>query len=103
MSVLPIAEARRRLPELVRKVAEGHPPFVLGRRGRPEAVLTGPALAERTTPLRPLVGLIEILGSWEEVEKAEERLRAAVAESLDRTARELEAPAGRARRRARRE
>jgi prevent-host-death family protein len=64
MNVLPIAEARRRLPELVRKVAAGHPPIAIGRRGAVEALIV-PAGTAMPVPRRPLRGLIKILGDLE--------------------------------------
>jgi prevent-host-death family protein len=88
--VVPIGEARRRLPELVRKVAGGHPPIAIGRRGRAEAVLSGaPAVAPAR---RPLVGLIELVGSWEDVELAHEEIREAIETGLEDTARLLAGP-----------
>lgn len=86
MKVLPVGEARRRLPELVRRVAGGHPPVAIGRRGRPEAVL---AAAAAPTPVerRPLAGMVRIVGGWSEVESAQAEIRGSIEESLQRTAR----------------
>ena len=87
MTVLPIGEARRRLPELVRKVASGHAPIMIGRRGRCEAVLAPAAAARDTVARRPLQGLVEIIGRWKDVEQAREDIRKEIEASLDRTAR----------------
>ncbi len=87
MNVLPISEARRRLPELVRKVAAGHAPVAIGRRGRCEAMLAAAGVARGAIARKPLQGLIEILDSWEDVERTQADIRANLGESLDRTAR----------------
>ncbi|TMB18631.1 MAG: type II toxin-antitoxin system Phd/YefM family antitoxin [Deltaproteobacteria bacterium] len=87
MTVLPIGEARRRLPELVRKVAGGHAPILIGRRGRCEAILAAAAGARDAVVRRPLEGLVEIVGAWKDVERAQEEIRNEIAASLDRTAR----------------
>ena len=87
MSVLPIGEARRRLPELVRKVAAGHAPILIGRRGRCEAILAPAAAARDTVVRRPLQGLVEVVGTWKDVERAQGDIRRDIAASLDRTAR----------------
>jgi len=87
MKVLPIGEARRRLPELVRQLAGGHAPIAIGRRGRCEAILA-PATGVGHTPVRrPLQGLVEIVGTWEDVERARDEIRQEIERSLDRTAR----------------
>src|SRR5688572_5346082 len=39
MKVLRVSEARAGLPSLIRKVASGHPPIAIGRRGKAEAWL----------------------------------------------------------------
>jgi prevent-host-death family protein len=83
--VVPLAEARRRLPELVRKVAGGHPPIPIGRRGRVEAVLVPPGHA-RAVVRRPLQGLVEVIGGPAALHAAEEEIRRQVKESLQRTA-----------------
>jgi prevent-host-death family protein len=64
MTVLPMAEARRRLPELVRKVAAGHPPIGIGRRGSIEVLLV-PAGTKAPVRRQPLRGLLEIVGDLE--------------------------------------
>jgi prevent-host-death family protein len=87
MKVLAIGEARKRLPELVRKVAEGHAPIPIGRRGRCEAVLAPASGAAISVRRRPLQGLVEIVGSWSDVERAQKVLRRRIEVSLDRTAR----------------
>lgn len=83
--VIPMAEARRRLPELVRKVAEGHAPIAIGRRGRMEAVIARAGTPEPVAK-RPLRGLIRIMGGGDSLERANEDLRRVVEESLERTA-----------------
>jgi len=100
MSVLPIGEARRRLPELVRKVAAGHPPVAIGRRGHVEAVLVAPIAApHRQVERRPLRGLLTLVGSDTALERAQDDIRRLVAASLERTARQLQGPVRRTRRR----
>jgi prevent-host-death family protein len=90
MKVLPMSEARRRLPELVRKVRAGHPPIAIGRRGRAEAVLSR---ASSTAPTRrPLVGMVELVGSWDQAERASQDLGADIERGLEETERLL-APA----------
>jgi len=102
MRTLPIGEARRRLPELVRKVASGHAPIPIGRRGRCEAILSPPAMASDAIARRPLQGLVQIVGSWQDVERAREDIRREIEASLVRTARlikgDLARPAKRRRR-----
>jgi prevent-host-death family protein len=93
MKVLPIAEARRRLPELVRKVSQGHAPVLIGRRGRPEAVLAVAGAAVVTPKRRPLRGLIELRGSLEDLDRAQEEIRREIAQAVDRSAAELVASA----------
>lgn len=105
MKVLPIGEARKRLPELVRKVAAGHPPIPIGRRGHCEAVLAPAAGPEVRVERRPLTGLVEILGSSIDLGPAQEAIRREIDTSLDRTARLISGklpPGGRTRRRSRR-
>jgi prevent-host-death family protein len=87
MRVLPIGEARRRLPELVRRVAEGSPPIAIGRRGRPEVLLTLPTSVEPKARRVPLRGLVRIVGSWDDVLRAQEEIRIALEQGLERTAR----------------
>ncbi len=82
--VIPLGEARRRLPELVRKVAEGHPPITIGRRGRPEAVLM-PLGTPTAATRRPLSGLIELVDRSEALDGAETQIREQFAASLERT------------------
>lgn len=90
MKVLPIGEARRRLPELVRSLARGgQPPITIGRRGKPEAILTS-AVPERRPEKKPLRGLIELLSDWEDVGQTESELREERARSVLRTEREIE-------------
>jgi prevent-host-death family protein len=91
-SVIPIAEARRRLSELVRKVAEGHTPIAIGRRGRPEVVIARVSTVAATRP-PPLRGLARLLGEEEELIRASEVLTTDLVASLDRTAMLLREPA----------
>jgi len=94
MNVLPIGEARRRLPELVRKVAGGHAPIAIGRRGRCEAILAAAALEPKAVVRRPLQGLVEIIGA-EDWEGASAEIRNDIDRSLERTARLIAGPRGR--------
>jgi prevent-host-death family protein len=90
MKVLPIGEARQRLPELVRKITAGHPPISIGRRGRPEAVLVPATSAASALPRRrPLRGLLELVGAPDDLERTQEDIRRLLAESLDRSARQV--------------
>jgi prevent-host-death family protein len=90
MKVVPMSEARRRLPELVRKVLAGHPPIAIGRRGHAEAVLSR---ASKKAPVRrPLVGMVELVGSWDEVEQAGQDIRADIERGLEETGRLLASP-----------
>jgi len=92
MKVLPIGEARQRLPELVRKVAAGHPPIEIGRRGRVEAVLVPPAMAAaRQVERRPLRGSVELVGSERDLERDSAALGRLVAAFVRDSATELEA------------
>jgi prevent-host-death family protein len=93
MRVLAIGEARRRLPELVRRVAEGEAPVAIGRRGRPEVVLALPTAVDPETKKVPLRGLLRIVGSWEDMERAQHDIRRDLDAGLDRTARLLVARA----------
>ncbi|MBI4701145.1 MAG: type II toxin-antitoxin system Phd/YefM family antitoxin [Deltaproteobacteria bacterium] len=93
MSVLPIAEARRRLPELVHKVAAGHPPIAIGRRGRPEAVIAAPGAVRPVRPRRSLRGLARLVGDAEGLDQAQAELLAALQASLARTARQIDGEA----------
>lgn len=102
MSVLPIGEARRRLPELVRRVARGGGPVRIGRRGRCEAMLVSAGAEHERTTRRPLGGLAEILGSWDDLIRAEDDIRRDVDASLERTARLIDGREARPRRRRRR-
>ncbi len=93
MAVLPIGEARRRLPDLVRKVAAGHPPVLIGRRGRAEAAIVAPSSIEKPVERRSLQGRMRIVGSVEDFERwlvtaREERIRA-MEENLDLVTRGL--------------
>jgi prevent-host-death family protein len=96
MKALPIGEARKRLPELVRRVVEGHRSVAIGRRGRPEVMLVPAGSLAQMVKRRPLQGLVEIVGSDEDVERAQRQLRGDIEASLDRTARLI---LGRARKR----
>jgi len=102
MKVLPIGEARRRLPELVRKIVEGHSPVAIGRRGRSEAVLAPPGAVTTPIPRRPLRGLMKIVGTTDDLEQGRAELRREIERSLERTAVTLVEPARARRRRARR-
>ena len=87
MKPLPIGEARKRLPELVRKVASGHAPIPIGRRGRCEVILAPAAMAADAVARRPLQGLVQIVGSWDEVKQTRRAIRREIEASLERTAR----------------
>src|SRR5262245_43224705 len=89
MKVLPIGGARRRLPELVRRVAEGHATVAIGRRGRCEAVLVAPGVAERRLERRSLIGLVEVVGTPDDLDRGRAELRREIDVSLERTARML--------------
>jgi prevent-host-death family protein len=93
MKVLPIGEARQRLPELVRKITAGHPPIPIGRRGRPEAVLV-PATSAASAPpqRRPLRGMLELVGGPDDLDRTQEEIRRLLAGSLDRSARQVVPP-----------
>jgi prevent-host-death family protein len=97
MKALSIGEARRRLPALVRQVAEQHRSVTIGRRGRAEVALVPIGTAAPIAHL-PLKGLAEIVGGEEELERGWQELRHDIAASLDRTARTLREPPRRARR-----
>jgi hypothetical protein len=101
MKVLPIGEARRRLPELVRKVAGGHPPVAIGRRGRIEAMLAAPDVALAGVRRRPLRGLLEVVGSQEDLDKAQREIRGEIEASLERTAALIGGPSRKSVRRSR--
>lgn len=93
MKVLPIGEARQRLPELVRKIAAGHPPIHIGRRGRLEAMLVSAASAASAPAQRlPLRGLLELVGEPDDLQRTQEDIRRLLAESLERSAREVVSP-----------
>jgi hypothetical protein len=99
MKVLGIAEARRRLPELVRRVSEGRGAVYLGRRGKPEVMLTVPGSQSAAPPRRSLVGLVEIVGNDDLIE-ARAALRAHLTAALEQRAARLDpTPAGPRRRR----
>jgi len=87
MKVLPIGEARRRLPELVRKVAAGHSSIAIGRRGRCEAILMPPSAAAPPIQRRPLQGLMTIVGTSDDFERERAGLRREIERSLERTGR----------------
>ena len=97
MKALPIGEARRRLPALVRQVAEQHRSVTIGRRGRAEVALV-PVGTAAPIARRPLKGLVEIVAGEQELERGSQQLRQDIAASLDRTARALREPPRRARR-----
>jgi prevent-host-death family protein len=94
MKALPIGEARRRLPELVRRVAQGQRTVTIGRGGRPEVMLVPAGSATPPVARRPLQGLVEIIGSEDDFERGRHQLRRDLDASLRRTARLI---AGRAR------
>ena len=87
MRALPIGEARRRLPELVRRVAAGHRTVAIGRGGRAEVMLVPAASQALDLERRPLKGLIEIVGTVEDLQAGQRQLRRDVDASLTRTAR----------------
>ncbi len=89
---IPMAEARRRLSQLVRKIANGHAPIPIGRRGKVEAVLVSPEMATAPAPLKPLRGLLKIVGSPEDLDRGFEEISRLLNESEERTARELDHP-----------
>jgi prevent-host-death family protein len=95
MKALPIGEARRRLPELVRRVAQGQRTVAIGRGGRPEVMLV-PVGSATAVPRRPLQGLVEIVGSDDDFERGRQLLRRDLDASLKQTARLI---AGRVRKR----
>jgi len=68
MKALPIGEARRRLRELVRRVAQGHRTVAIGRNGRPEVMLVPAGAATLAVKRRPLQGLVEIVGKERDLE-----------------------------------
>ncbi len=86
MKALPIGEARRRLPELIRRVAGGQGTVTIGRGGRPEVMLVPAGTPAQRVVRRPLKGLVEIVGSEEDLEHGQQQLRGAIEESLKRTA-----------------
>lgn len=87
MRALPIGEARRRLPELVRRVAQGHRPVVIGRGGRPEVMLVPAGAATTAVTRRPLQGLVEIVGNERDLERSRNQVRRELDASLERTVR----------------
>jgi len=89
MSVLGIAEARRKLPQLVRRVAAGQPPVSIGRRGRPEVVLVAAPLAVQVIRRRRLAGLVEVVGGGRELDEAHRDILRDVEASLERAASRL--------------
>ena len=82
--VLPIAEARRRLSELIRKVREGHPPIAIGRRGQIEVVIAAPGVTAKV-PGGSLRGLVQIVGGEDALERAGAALRGEIEASLEET------------------
>jgi prevent-host-death family protein len=86
MKALPIGEARRRLPELVRRVAGGHGSVTIGRGGRPEVMLVPAGTPARGVARRPLVGLVEIVENEDDIERGQKELRGVIEASLKRTA-----------------
>ena len=97
MKALPIGEARRRLPELVRRVAQGQRTVAIGRNGRAEVMLVPAGAATLAVKRRPLQGLVEIVGTERDLDRSQQRLRRDLDTSLERTARLIE---GRPRKRA---
>ena len=87
MRALPIGEARKRLPELVRRVAQGHRPIAIGRNGRPEVMLVPAGAVTLAVERRPLRGLVEIVGGESDLEGGQQQLRCDIHSSLERTAR----------------
>lgn len=87
MKALPIGEARKRLPELVRRVAQGHWTVAIGRGGRPEVMLVPAGAATLAVKRRPLQGLVQIVGGERDLERDQHELRRDVDASLERTAR----------------
>jgi prevent-host-death family protein len=92
MKALPIGEARRRLPELVRRVATGQRAVAIGRGGRPEVMLVPASTQSILIARRPLRGLVEIVGSDEELAHGQRLLRQDIETSLQRTARLISDP-----------
>ena len=86
MKALPIGEARRRLPELIRRVAGGQGSVAIGRGGRPEVMLVPAGTPAQGVARRPLAGLVEIVGSGDDFEHGQQGLRGAIEASLNRTA-----------------
>ena len=78
-----LAEARRRLPELVDRAAGGDA-VVLARRGRPTAVIVSlheherarKAGLPRTLPDRSLRGSFKLVGTWADFERDLREIRA---------------------------
>ena len=86
MKALPIGEARRRLPELVRRVAAGQRAVAIGRGGRPEVMLVPASTRSMLIARQSLKGLVEIVGSDEELAHGQRLLRRDIERSLQRTA-----------------
>jgi prevent-host-death family protein len=106
--VLLVSEARRRLPELLRSVAGGHAPYLIGSRGQAQAVIAAVGAVTETTR-RELVGLIEVVGDAEQLARSSAELAREIGRSVAATARlvdepgdELAAPKRRSRSRPRR-
>ena len=86
MKAIPIGEARRRLPELIRRVAGGQGTVAIGRGGRPEVMLVPAGTPAQRTARRSLAGLVEIVGSEDDFERGQQELRGTIEASLKRTA-----------------
>jgi prevent-host-death family protein len=84
--VLLVSEARRRLPELLRSVARGHAPYLIGSRGQAQAVIAAVG-AVNQTKRRELVGLIKVVGDAEELTRPSSELARQIGRSVAATAR----------------
>ncbi len=62
--------------------------------GKVEAILISPTMDRGAASRRTLRGLAEIVGSWDDVERAQLQLREQLWASLERSAKELDAPGG---------
>jgi prevent-host-death family protein len=60
-----IAEAKNKLPELIRAVEEGKS-VVITRHGKPVAQLTGPPAARRQVRLGEMKDKVKLLPGWDE-------------------------------------
>ena len=95
--VLNVSEARRDLPRLVKRVAQGGKAVAIGPRGEETAVLLGieeyRALKARAkgAPANSWEDLrVEIVGTADDVEQEIRRIRTDVAASLERRAQRLQ-------------